>query len=493
MHTVHSSFRKFSLRGLLIAGTVASLGLPLGQKAYGIGGSAIQAAYTPRESVGAAPSVSLVGGGSSSSAAAYASSGGGGGGGESSSSGGGGGSRRTTRVSSEDEGSGTTRKRRPRKSSEEGESRTARTSKSSRTSSGGGTETYEAKDQKDRKQVALEAPPSKPLITLSTGFESRYIYHGVDIVGFNSGPPSKTVTIGGASFPLTPIFRAANSLGISSLQEPQADKTSPVYYFNGDIAYKGFHLGVGYIQAVNMTQPSRETFANEAATLNRLFAVINFPTPFTPFSGYQNKRKYYKEIDINLDYTLGIIANVLDATVGYNSYIFPDHDFKGTNYQGELYGRLAYKQLKYIQPSVTYFRYFSDARGERIGFDSNNFAFKAVNTGKYLEGNYIEARIDGAIPLFTSSAFSVGFAPYVLISANDGYLTKQVSNTTRLEFNTFETGFKIPMTVKERFSVTPYFNFGYDISDYHESNDFRGHISPFKEDIWGGVTFSYRF
>ena len=70
MHRPPASFRQFSVRGLLVAGVLASLGLPLGREARGIGGSAIQPSYTPRESVGAAPTVSLISSGPSASAEA---------------------------------------------------------------------------------------------------------------------------------------------------------------------------------------------------------------------------------------------------------------------------------------------------------------------------------------------------------------------------------------------------------------------------------------
>ncbi len=83
--------------------------------------------------------------------------------------------------------------------------------------------------------------------------------------------------------------------------------------------------------------------------------------------------------------------------------------------------------------------------------------------------------------------------PYVLASLNDGYLTKESGVAGTTEFNTFETGFKLPVTIADHFAVTPYFNYGHDISRTHVANDFSGTLAPFKEDVWGGVTFSYIF
>ena len=484
MYRSPSPSRRFSLRGLCVAGALASLGLPLGRQACGIGGSAIQPTYTPRESVGAAPAVSLISSGSSSAAAASVAASGTNGAAETNEQGSTGGSHRTAtrHVSSDDEGHGTVKKRRKRKTEEEtGEGTRVAKGKGK----GGGGTTAESKDYEDKEvKNALVAPPAKPLMTLSVGAESRYIYHGVDIVGFNSTiSPSLLKLFGKEGIKFLNTFFAG--------QPTAPNATSPIVYTNGDIAYKGFHLGVGYTLATDETIPSRVQTANEAVTLNKFANYLDLEGFNIPTGQYNRAKRYYEEVDINLDYTLSIVANVLDATVGYNSYVIPAHDFKGTNYQGEALGRLTYKQIPYVQPSITYFRYISDARATTVGFNGINFAER--QEGEYLNGNYVEARIDGAIPIYRNATFSVALAPYVLISLNDGYLDKEIDNKTHTEFNTIELGAKVPFNVGGHFAITPYVNYGYDISHFHESNDFNGGISPFKEDVWGGVTISYRF
>ena len=503
MYRSPSTFRKFSLRGLLAVGALVSLGLPLGREACGIGGSAIQPTYTPRESVGAAPAVSLISSKASAPAAESVAASGTNGAAETNEQGGTGRSRGTTtttrHITSADEGHGTTKKRRKRKTEEEDEG--TRVAKTKRQGGGGGT-TTESKDYEESKEVknAIIAPPAKPLITLSTGFESRYIYHGVDIVGFNSTGVLNGVTITNTSNGRSATFTPGEAVLFDKLLGvPVANSTSPIAYINGGIEFKGFHLGVGYLHATDETIPSRVAIENTATAFNRAFFIERYPTPVGHFN---NTKAFYQEVDINLDYTLSIVANILDVTVGYNSFIIPDHEFKGTNYQGEAFGRITYKQIPYIQPSVTYYRYLSDARGEKVGTNNltayingtaSNFSFREQRIGEYLNGNYVEARIDGAYPIINTPAFAMAFTAYALISANDQYLTKQVSNTTSLEFNTVEVGAKIPLTFHNRFSVTPYINYGFDISEDHEANDFDGRVAPFKEDVWGGVTFSYRF
>ena len=500
MHKSYPIFRAFSLRGLLVAGTIASLSLPLGWEARGIGGSAIQPTYTPRESVSANPSINLIFTDSAATASVSSS--------ESASPGDG---SATRHVSSDNEGRGTTRKHRRRKASEEeGGTRVVNSP-----GTGGATGT-ESKDYKEGKEVknAIIAPSSKPLLTLSTGFESRYIYHGVDIVGFNSSIPTTDIPHGKTPADLATI---ADFKRIAS-QQPRANDTSPIVYVNASLEFKGLQFAVSYLNATDHTIPTRVEVANQAVTFNRYYDTLQSPYLVShpnlaggpnrqflyPTGQYNDTSKLYKEIDINLDYTVGIIANVLDATVGYNSYIIPDHDFKGTNYQGEAFGRLTYKQIPYIRPNITYFRYISDARGyEFVQENQNNSkgldpaqgrGFFTREIGEYLNGNYVEARLDSEIPLFKLGEGSVKFSPYALVSVNDGYLTKEIaSHDQYTEFNTFETGFKIPVPIGDHFSVTPYLNYGYDISEHHEANTFRGTLPPFKEDVWGGVTLSYRF
>ena len=504
MHKSHSILRAFSLRRLLVAGTVASLGLPLGRQACGIGGSAIQPTYTPRETISANPSINLIPT-AVIAATSVASDG------SDSTTPSDGSMPQTRHVTSDDEGHGTTKKRRRQKTSEQdGDTRVAQ----------GPSGAKESKDYGTSKEVknAIIAPPAKPLITLSTGFESRYIYHGVDIVGFN----------GASSF--SSFFRGQPGPDLRTFDELEARQfkanlTSPIGYINGSFEFKGFQFSVGYINATDHTVPTRVGAENEANTLDRYYSTLTYQLPgspsknfpFSPNTPYNETAKLYKEVDINLDYTLGIIAHVLDATVGYNSFIIPDHDFKGTNYQGEALFRLTYKQIPYIQPNISYYRYISDARATEVIFVGQNYpkapsgltpaqllafrqtyesegpGFVTREAGHYLDGNYVEARIDSAILLFKRGGLEASFNPYVLASLNDGYLTKQSERGSTTELNTFETGFKLPVTIAEHFSVIPYFNYGVDISRTHVANDFSGTLAPFKEDVWGGVTFSYHF
>ena len=431
MHRSFSNFRQFSLRGLLAAGAVASLGLPLGREAEGIGGSFIQPTYTPRETVGAAPTTSLIGASSSSasSTAAAASAD------NAEAPPPSGGTRRTTRhVSSDDEGHGTTAKRRQRKKEKSGTTAVVDNSK----------------DSKDHKQTPppLVAAAPGPQFSISAGYETRYIYHGLDIISFNTLPA--LTDRGGLS-------RNFQSSGIA--------------YTNADVTYQGLHLGVEYLNSVSRVIPYLQAINSQGAFIGNL------------------SKKYYDEVDINLDYTVAIVANILDATLGYDSFIIPNNDFKGTNYQGELLFRLAYKQIPYVTPNFTFYHDFSLQHNDTVG---------------NLNGSLVEFRLDGTVPIIKKENFALTFAPYVSSIYNINYLNYTGTRDGNVGgISSLQTGIRLPLTIAKHFTITPYGNYGMDLTptqrnaagllDRTPIDNFTGNGFGERTHFWGGVTVTYSF
>ena len=418
MHRSSSTFRPFSLRGLLAAGAVASLGLPLGQEAHGIGGSAIQPTYTPRETIGATPTASLIGassGSSSSTAAAAASSDNGEAPPPS------GEKRRTTRhVSSDDEGHGTTAKRRQRKKEKAGTTAVVDNSK-------------ETKDHKQTSPLLAAAAPG-PQFSISAGFETRYIYHGLDVISFNTRP------LPGQQF-----------------------QSSGIAYTNADISFKGLHFGVEYLNSVDQVVPFLQT------TTSHGVRVADYT------------ERYYNELDLDLDYTVAIVANILDATLGYNSYIIPNNNFKGTNYQGELLFRLAYKQIPFVTPSFTFYHDFSEEHNNQFGD---------------LNGSLVEFRLDGTVPIIKKDSFALTFAPYVSSIYNIDYLNYTGQRDGNIGgISSLQTGIRLPVTFAKHFTVTPYGNYGMDLTADNRLpiDNFSGRAFGERTHFWGGVTVTYSF
>ncbi len=326
-----------------------------------------------------------------------------------------------------------------------------------RTSHQGGKSVVESKDNKTVAPVSTA--PDRVHFSLSGGFESRYIYHGLDIISFNSKLLTYRFTPGTRSGAVDP-----------ALDFQKDNSSSAITYENADVAFKGFHLGVGYVRAISATYPFFQQSRDP-------IIAANFSVPDQD-AVPGNHRRFYQEVDVNADYTVSIVANILDATVGYNSYFFAYHDFKGASYQGELFGRLAYKQLKYVVPSFTFYRYVSN-------YNINSAAGN-------LNGSYAEFRLDGSVPVYTNNLFSVALAPYAAAGYNISYLKYGDNNVGG--WNDLELGIKVPTTLGKHFTVTPYGNYGLDLSSNNQAiNNFTGNGYGERTHFWGGVTVAYSF
>ena len=419
---------KFSVSSLLLAGTLSFAGLFSTHDALALSGtltSGSTVTSSPRETSGASGGATLIHAAAASEPTSTASS--------------------TSQVSGPSEApssgagvSSSTSRRRAQ--TEEGTThrRTSRTASTTHEKAGKGKAVVESKD----KEVKPLPPPEKPLFSISSGWESRYIFHGLDIISFNSA-------------------------NVDSFGNRDYKNSSAIWYLGADASFEGAHAGLTYVQAANKTVP-----------------FIGFLRgDFTP--------EYYREVDLNLDYTVHVVAKVLDATVGYNQYFFVDQDFKGSHYQGEALFRLAYKQLPYITPNVTFFHYVSDYDNTKVG---------------NLNGSLVEFRLDGLVPVIKSPKFTLAIAPYVSSVYNINYL-KYVGTTGDPNANKapgydsvggmsyVEMGLKVPMLVAGHFSVTPYGNYGLDLtdSDTVPINSHTGNVFGQRTHFWGGVTVSYNF
>lgn len=328
----------------------------------------------------------------------------------------------------------------------------------------------------------IQEPPAGPKFTLSAGWQSRYIFHGLDIISFNSKlrPPVRGSDLGDGVFLFSP--RTAKK------------QSSSIWFTSAGFEFKGFQVGVTYLQAVDPTVPYFQTskirpqFDADGNFLGRGTVPVRladgrtvrvFNTTGLNLADSGNEVRLYREVDVNFSYTLNVIPRILDTTVGYNSYFFPNTDFKNTAYQGEVLIRLAYTQIPYIRPSFTFFRYISD--------------YKDTTGAGNLNGNYTEFRIDGNVPVLRGDRIAVGIQPYVAASYNISYL--KYGNGEVGGWNTFETGLKVPVTIAKHFSITPFGNYGLDISDDDNTkiNNFTGRGFGERTRFWGGVNVAYTF
>lgn len=456
--------RRPSLRPVLalLGVSGAALALPLAPRAQAIGGGAasVSQSTSPREVSGAAPTVSLF----QTSASSYASSSAGGSGNTSTSevtaagsaSGGGQGESETPRrrrSAAPEEGSRSAGRQRAerRRDREAGGSVTRSERRREPAASDGGKAV--ADTSKESGKATIVPPAKGPIFTLSVGYQTRYIYHGLDIISFNSA------------------YRNDGRRDAAGNLVGRRAESSGIYFTDASVEYKGFRGGVGYVQAVDPTVPYFQNAGD-----------IGNPDSF-PGDNVQ----LYREVNIHLDYTVTLVPRWLDATVGFNTFFFPNTDFKGTAYQGEIPIRLTFTRIPYVRPSFSYFRYISD--------------YKKFGAGN-LNGNYIEFRLDGSVPIIDKPNFGLTIAPYAAFGYNINYL-KFSGNDDVGGWNTFETGVKVPVRLGKHFTVTPFGNYGKNLNgadlvanSFAESNvNGTSGSRSFGEQtrFWGGVNLSYAF
>ena len=490
--------RRFSLLPTLallgVAGTAASL--PFAPRAAAIGGGVAPASQptSPRETTGATPSLSLF----QTSAASYtggasASGGGGGGGGGSNAS-------TTSEVTSSGSSSGNAgggeerepaRRRRPATTAATPEvveepragsaGRRRMAARRERAERDNRTTTYAASGKgvvdssKESKATVVPPPKDRIRFTLAGGWQSRYIYHGQDIVSFNSKRTffrGEFFVDGNGNF-----LRDANGNLIPSFRSSQPQSSS-IWFTNFSAEYKGFQFKLDYVQAVDSTVPFLQGVPGTSdvpAVIVDRNGNLSFPT----------KRRIYRELDPGFSYTVGL-GKLFDATVGYTFFLFPNDDFKGTHYEGEALVKLTYKQLKFIRPSFLYFHY--------------NSPYSELQAGD-LNGSFVQFRVDGDLPVIEQPRFSVSLQPYVLGNYNINFLryngSDQAGNpTTEVGgWSSFETGLKVPITLAKRFTVTPFGNYGVNIADDANApiNNFTKRGFGEKTRFWGGVNVSCSF
>ncbi len=352
------------------------------------------------------------------------------------------------------------------------------------TSKGGGKAVVE---NKDKVVTPVSTAPPKVQFSLSGGYESRYIYHGLDIISFDS------------------------KLGSVDDFFNNRTNSSAITYENADMSFMGAHVGLGYTRALSPTYPYFQSpklldVFNSIAVTDK--NTNDYPNGFAEASGQVNHRRFFQEVDLNLDYTVSLYANWIDGTVGYDSYFFPYRDFRGISYQGNMFARLALTRIKYIKPSVNFFHYFakdaqsSDGFGDVERIDAN--------------GSYMEFRVDGAFPVINRPTFGLLLEPYIAAGYNINYLrqTEKFSASSEKDpnennalfsgqltsvggWNDLEVGMKLTTRIGSHVTITPYGNYGVNLAgdDQTRINNLGGQIHTYGERtrFWGGVTVAYNF
>jgi hypothetical protein len=237
---------------------------------------------------------------------------------------------------------------------------------------------YESKEAKPL--LPLEIAESPLHFTGSAGYYSKYMFRGLD-VGYRTGIDD--------------------------------GNDSAFFSTSAAMAYKGFALGVGYIESL-------DPYVQRGSAFNDDFGRRNDPTGFR-----SAPKERYKEYDLFANYTYQI-TDTLALTAGMNFYWFGDGRSwanQGDNVSNtmETAVSLTYTGLPYVNQALSYY----------YDFD----AFK---------GSYLEYKISAKpIKIFEEGSFSINLIPSATFSVDFRY------NGTNNGWNAFEPGIDVPIQIAD--------------------------------------------
>lgn len=256
----------------------------------------------------------------------------------------------------------------------------------------------------DKNPAVAQTEAPKPVFTVTAGWDSKYVFKGFD-----------------------------NVAG-SSVERPD---DVGIWYGKVGMAYQGFGATIGYLQADQETTPK-----------------------YNPTGGSD----YYSEVILGVNYTAALIGGVLDATVGYNMYLFPNGDYWANDYQGEAWLKLAYVQIPHLTPNITYSYFHAD--------------------NDVLSGQVIEFRLDSNFDLYDGGSFSVGINPYAMTNLDMDF------NADGTNFGGVEAGIRLPVAIGNNLVVALSGSYGWDLG---EDTNYYGGRPPKRDGFWGGVSATYKF
>jgi hypothetical protein len=250
-----------------------------------------------------------------------------------------------------------------------------------------GNDTQAPSHSEGKEYVGKEAKPILPLdvtespfhFTGSAGYYSKYMFRGLD-VGYRTGIDD--------------------------------GNDSAFFSTSAAMSYKGFALGVGYIESLDPYVQRGSAFNDDQGRRN-------------PLSFRTAPKERYKEYDLFANYTYQI-TDTLALTAGMNFYWFGDGRSwanQGDNVSNtmETAVSLSYTGLPWVNQSLSYY----------YDFD----AFK---------GSYLEYKIAAKpIKVFEEGSFSINLIPSATVSVDFRY------NGTNNGWNAFEPGIDVPIQIAD--------------------------------------------
>lgn len=277
---------------------------------------------------------------------------------------------------------------------------------------------YEGTSAKDG-VAPLEVEYTDPgafTFTAEAGYSSKHIWRGIDLVEFTSF----NHTSGGAL--------------------PNAD--SGVTFFGANATYKGFGFGAKFIESVD-------------DELNPFFAPL-----LTDLDSYQ-------ELVLSVNYTRMLIGdNILQGTVGFDFYYYPNDEFWGVEHQGMIYARFSSPQHKWAQPFVElFYNVATDSTGSGLAatglgpFAPPATSFRGATGSDLVEGYGAEIGVSGGDVVFTHDRIAVGLTYSASTFYKSGYAFEDDG------FSHLSLTVGVPISFGPNFTITPSVTYVHELSD----------------------------
>ena len=367
-------------------------------------------------------------------------------------------------------------------------------------------------DKEVTQQQAVADDPFKLHFSLSVGGESEFVFRGVDILPEVNINVFKALT---EAVNAVPGFRSylANVQGLTpkqfvaltgaSHQPVEVSKENGIFYADGNVS-----AVIPKIKT-NVTLGAFYGTQSEGRPDHNFFGNDPIFDSYHEFDAYLTFSRAFGPVSISLGGTFYHVVNNSDSDTA------------------ELNFGVAYTppQFQYVTASFSY-----DYTGAFAISDS-------PVGGQYLDGHYLEARIDGNIPVpYTHNA--VKFQPYILVSAGSGIVARALNlaslptyvNTQRyaqasqayvdavfqsivngggspsgtslgaaraavdpntldrsFDLSNFQTGFRVPIYLTRYFTIRGDFNYSRPLGNLDRE--------PYnqKDQLWAGGTVTLSF
>jgi hypothetical protein len=221
-----------------------------------------------------------------------------------------------------------------------------------------------------------------------------------------------------------------------------------VTFIGASATYKGFMFGLRYIETIDDT----------------------FNPFFNPFAAILPTKDLdsYSEMVLSLNYSRVLVGpDLLQATVGFDFYYYPNGLFWGVDHQGMVYARFSSPHFKWAQPFLElFYNVATDSQGNGLASAKANEALPAglqtlrgATGSELVEGGGFELGVNGGDRVFTNDNMSVALTYSISTFYKSGYAFEQDG------FSQLVLTVGAPITFGSHITITPSISYVEGLSD----------------------------